>query len=62
MRWLSVKYPWNVPHVALCVIMHTIYVSGKLKGRICAYGDIDRDLYTDIIVQDHDRLKTYFQV
>ncbi|CAG9536761.1 unnamed protein product [Cercopithifilaria johnstoni] len=61
MKWLSVKYPWSIPRVALCVIMHAIYVNGKLKGRICAYGDIDRDLYTDIIVQDHDRLKTYFQ-
>ncbi|VDK80432.1 unnamed protein product [Litomosoides sigmodontis] len=61
MRWLPVKYPWSIPQVALCVIVHAIYVSGKLKGRICAYGDIDRDLYTDIIVQDHDRLKTYFQ-
>lgn len=62
MQWFPVKYPWNILQVALYVIMHTIYVRGKLKGRICAYGDIDRDLYTDIIVQDYDRLRTYFQV
>ncbi|EJD74849.1 FG-GAP repeat family protein [Loa loa] len=61
MRWFSVKHPWSIPQVALCLIMHAVYVNGKLKGRVCAYGDIDRDLYTDIIVQDHDRLKTYFQ-
>uniref|UniRef100_A0A8R1U0C9 T-cell immunomodulatory protein TIP C2 domain-containing protein n=1 Tax=Onchocerca volvulus TaxID=6282 RepID=A0A8R1U0C9_ONCVO len=61
MRWLSVKYPWRMPLIVLCVITHAIYVNGKLKGRICAYGDMDRDLYTDIIVQDYDRLKTYFQ-
>lgn len=42
--------------------MNTVYVDGKLEGRVCAYGDINRDLYTDIIVQDHDRLKIYFQV
>uniref|UniRef100_A0A0R3RGT9 T-cell immunomodulatory protein n=1 Tax=Elaeophora elaphi TaxID=1147741 RepID=A0A0R3RGT9_9BILA len=61
MWWLSMKYLWSVPQLVLCVIMHAMYVNGKLKGRVCAYGDIDRDLYTDIIVQDHDRLKTYFQ-
>lgn len=54
------KYPWSTLLI-FYVIMHAIYVNGKLKGRICAYGDIDRDLYTDIIVQDHDRLKIYFQ-
>ncbi|VDO32500.1 unnamed protein product [Onchocerca flexuosa] len=61
MRWLSVKYPARMPLIVLCVITHAICVNGKLKGRICAYGDMDRDLYTDIIVQDYDRLKTYFQ-
>ncbi|VDM07793.1 unnamed protein product [Wuchereria bancrofti] len=61
MWWFWVKYPWSIPQIIFYVIMHAIYVNGKLKGRICAYGDIDRDLYTDIIVQDHDRLKIYFQ-
>ncbi|MCP9258126.1 hypothetical protein DINM_002644 [Dirofilaria immitis] len=61
MFWLSAKNPWSIPLIALCVIKHAIYVNGKLKGRVCAYGDMDRDLYTDIVIQDYDRLKTYFQ-
>uniref|UniRef100_A0A915PL04 T-cell immunomodulatory protein n=1 Tax=Setaria digitata TaxID=48799 RepID=A0A915PL04_9BILA len=62
MSWLSLKrYPWSIIQVILCIIIHALCVSGKLKGRICGYGDMDRDLYTDIIVQDHDLLKTYFQ-
>ncbi|KAM3723196.1 Protein linkin [Dirofilaria immitis] len=61
MQWLSAKNPWSIPLIALCVIKHAIYVNGKLKGRVCAYGDMDRDLYTDIVIQDYDRLKTYFQ-
>ncbi|MFH4977928.1 hypothetical protein AB6A40_004637 [Gnathostoma spinigerum] len=32
-----------------------------IKGHICAYGDMDRDLYTDIIVQDGENLKIYYQ-
>ncbi|VDK71402.1 unnamed protein product [Anisakis simplex] len=33
----------------------------KLQGQICAYGDIDRDLNTDLIVQDGNVLKVYLQ-
>ncbi|VDK80885.1 unnamed protein product [Gongylonema pulchrum] len=46
----------------LHIIVYIGTVNAKLKGRICAYGDIDRDLYTDIIVQDSDGLKIYLQV
>ncbi|VDM95088.1 unnamed protein product [Thelazia callipaeda] len=47
--------------LAVSFTSYSRFVHGKLKGRICAYGDIDRDLYTDIIVQDNDRLNIYFQ-
>ncbi|KHN78663.1 Uncharacterized protein Tcan_09296 [Toxocara canis] len=33
----------------------------RLKGQICAYGDIDRDLNTDLIVQHGHLLKIYLQ-
>lgn len=34
----------------------------RLKGQICAYGDMDRDLNTDLIVQHGHLLKIYLQV
>lgn len=33
----------------------------KLKGSVCAYGDINRDLYTDLIFHDGEFLKVYLQ-
>ncbi|VDN47750.1 unnamed protein product [Gongylonema pulchrum] len=56
---------WSARQLLSLWLLHIIVyigtVNAKLKGRICAYGDIDRDLYTDIIVQDSDRLKIYLQ-
>lgn len=45
-----------------CICKENSEVSAKLKGRICAYGDMDRDLYTDLIVKSKHFLKIYLQV
>ncbi|VDN51020.1 unnamed protein product [Dracunculus medinensis] len=44
-----------------CICKENSEVSAKLKGRICAYGDMDRDLYTDLIVKSKHFLKIYLQ-
>lgn len=49
----------------LCSFSNGFQIGGsppsKLSGSVCAYGDIDRDLLTDLILHDGDRLVIHKQ-
>ena len=55
----------------LCLLLFLPYSPGyeigaeqetKLRGSVCAYGDMNRDLYTDLLIYENTKLKLYTQV
>uniref|UniRef100_A0A0N5A9C1 Integrin alpha FG-GAP repeat containing 1 n=1 Tax=Syphacia muris TaxID=451379 RepID=A0A0N5A9C1_9BILA len=71
MRYAAVCYTMEIKfrYVYVCYILNTLCHAiklgnpspPKLKGAVCAYGDMNRDLYTDLLIHDGIKVKLYTQ-